>query len=71
MTVKEVLLKKKYLVISYHEVREAAAAGMAHQVMTPGTNNFAGLLTKSEVSCVYRFTVGGVMCGSLKCLRDL
>ena len=62
-TVSESLLKKKHVAISYHKVRETAAAGIAHPIKTPGANNYADVLTKSQVFSVFTFLVGGMICG--------
>ena len=61
-TVKDSLLKKQHVAISYHKVRETAAAGIAHPIKTPGSNNCADVLTKSQVFSVFTFLVSGMMC---------
>ena len=47
VTIKDSLLKKKHVAISYHKTREATAAGITHHVKILGTRNYADCLTKS------------------------
>jgi hypothetical protein len=46
-TKKDSLLKKKHVAISYHKVREAAAAGITHPMKIDTLDNYADLLTKA------------------------
>ena len=62
-TIQENFLKKKHVAISYHKVRETTAAGIAHPIKTPSANNYADVLTKSQVFSTFTFLVGGMMCG--------
>ena len=62
-SISESLLKKKHVAISYHKVREAAAAGIVHPVKTDGADNFADILTKAQESKTFARLVGGVMHG--------
>ena len=61
-TVSESLLKKKNVAITYYKVRETAASRIAHPTKNPGANNYADVLTKSQVFSVFTFLVGGMMC---------
>jgi hypothetical protein len=47
VTIKNSLLKKKHVAISYHKTREATAVGTTHPVKILGTRNYADCLTKS------------------------
>ncbi len=63
VTTKDSLLKKKHVAISYHRVREAAAAGIIHPVKIDGTKNYADMLTKSLSERVFCGLTNGVMHG--------
>jgi hypothetical protein len=39
VTIKDSLLKKKHVAISYHKTRETTAAGITHPVKILGTRN--------------------------------
>jgi hypothetical protein len=43
---KDKLLKKKHVAISYPKSQECVAAGIAHPVKTPGLDRYADVLTK-------------------------
>ena len=45
-TIKDSLLKKKYVTISYHKVREAVAVGIIVPIKIASSDNFADCLTK-------------------------
>ena len=63
VTIKDSLLKKKHVAISYHKVREAAACGIVHPVKIDGRYNFADVLTKAQTNKVFAMLVGEVMHG--------
>ena len=63
VTVKDSLLKKKHVAISYHKFWENSAAGIAQPIKTSGLNNYADVLIKSRVFSVFTFLVDGMMCG--------
>ena len=46
-TIKDSLLKKKHVMISYHMGSEAVAAGIVFPIKIASTDNFADCLTKS------------------------
>jgi hypothetical protein len=61
-TIKESLLKKKHVAISYHKTRECAAAtSIVHPIKLIGVHNFADCLTKSMAFRVFRLLTNGVM----------
>ena len=62
-TMKESLLKKKHVAISYHKVREAAACGIVHPMKIDGKYNFADVCTKAQTNVVFHTLCGGVMYG--------
>jgi hypothetical protein len=62
-TIKESLLKKKHVAISYHKTRESAAAGIAHPIKTPGEHNYADCLTKCQTLKAFSTLIGGIMSG--------
>ncbi len=62
-TMKESLLKKKHVAISYHKVREAAASGIVHPLKIDGKHNFADICTKAQTNNVFHTLCGGVMYG--------
>lgn len=62
-TMKESLLKKKHVAISYHKVREAAACGIVHPLKIDGRYNFADVCTKAQTNIVFHTLCGGVMYG--------
>jgi Reverse transcriptase (RNA-dependent DNA polymerase) len=62
-TIKDSLLKKKHVAISYHKVREAAASGIVHPLKVDGRYNFADVLTKAQTNKVFAMLVGEVMHG--------
>ena len=45
-TIKDSLLKKKHVAISYHKVREAVAAGIIVPIKIHSSDNFSDCLTK-------------------------
>jgi hypothetical protein len=62
-TMKESLLKKKHVAISYHKVREAAACGIVHPMKIDGKYNFADVCTKAQTNIVFHTLCGGIMYG--------
>ena len=62
-TMKESLLKKKHVAISYHKVREAAASGIVHPLKIDGRYNFADVCTKAQTNIVFHTLCGGIMYG--------
>ena len=62
-TMKESLLKKKHVAISYHKVREAAACGIVHPMKIDGKYNFADVCTKAQTNVVFHTLCCGVMYG--------
>jgi len=62
-TIKDSLLKKKHVAISYHKTGETAAAGIVHPTKTPGAFNYADVLTKSQTLKTFCTLVGGFMSG--------
>ena len=63
VTIKESLLKKKHVAISYHKTREATAAGITHPVKILGTRNYADCLTKSLTEKIFGGLTNGCMSG--------
>ena len=57
------LLKKKHVAISYHKVRESAAAGITHPTKVGTKDNFADPLTKSLPEKPFRSSIGSVTYG--------
>ena len=47
-TVSSSLLKKKHVAISYHQTREASAAGIVHPIKIRGEDNMADVMTKAQ-----------------------
>ncbi len=62
-TIKDSLLKKKHIAITYHKTREAAASGIGHPIKTPGTMNYADCLTKCQTLKCFATLIGGMMSG--------
>jgi Reverse transcriptase (RNA-dependent DNA polymerase) len=62
-TIKDSLLKKKHVAISYHQVREAAAAGIVHPIKIDSKDNYADLLTKSLSERVFCTLSGQISYG--------
>jgi hypothetical protein len=62
-TIKDSLLKKKHVAISYHRVREAAAANIIHPMKIDSKDNYADVLTKSLSDRVFNTLVGMVTHG--------
>ena len=62
-TMKESLLKKKHVAISYHKVREAASCGIVHPMKIDGKYNFADVCTKAQTNIIFHTLCGGVMYG--------
>ena len=46
-TIKDSLMKKKHVAISYHKVREAVAAGVIVPIKIASAENFSDCLTKA------------------------
>jgi hypothetical protein len=63
VTIKESLLKKKHVAISYHKVRESAACGIVHPAKLLGKYNFGDVLTKSQMNKDFTRLVSGLMHG--------
>jgi hypothetical protein len=61
--IKDSLLKKKHVPISYHNSKESVAAGIAHPLKTKGTNNYVDVLTKAQALKYFCTLVGTVMFG--------
>ena len=62
-TIKDSLLKKKHVAISYHRVREATAARIVHPVKIDSKDNYADVLTKSLPDRTFNTLVGRVTYG--------
>ena len=62
-TIKENLLKKKHVAISYHKVQETAAVGIAYPIKIPSANNYVDVLTKNQVFSTFTCLVGGMTSG--------
>jgi hypothetical protein len=63
VTMKDSLLKKKHVAISYHKVREAAAAGIVHPMKIDTKDNISDLLTKSLTQKIFSYLVGMISYG--------
>ena len=63
VTIKDSLLKKKHVAISYHKVRESVAAGIIHPIKIDGKHNYANVLTKSLTDHVFCGFVNHLMDG--------
>jgi hypothetical protein len=63
ISIKDSLLKKKHVAISYHKSRESVAAGIAQPAKTNGKHNFADVLTKAQTLKDFCTLVGAVMWG--------
>jgi hypothetical protein len=61
VTIKDSLLKKKHVAISYHKTREVTAAGITHPVKILGTRNYADCLTKSLTETIFGGLTNGCM----------
>ena len=62
-TIKDNLLKKKHVVISYHKVREAFAAGIIVLIKIASAENFADCLTKSLPVANHNRLINGLFYG--------
>ena len=62
-TIKESLLKKKHVAISFHRVREATAAGIVHPMKIASQDNISDLLTKSLSERIFCTLVGMISYG--------
>jgi hypothetical protein len=58
--IKDSLLKKKHVAISYHRVQEAMAAGIVHPMKIDSKDNYADMLTKSLNERVFCTLVGQI-----------
>ena len=58
-TMKDSLLKKKHVAISYHKLREAAACGIVHPMKIDGKYNFVDVCTKAQTTIVFHTLCGG------------
>jgi hypothetical protein len=63
ISIRDSLLKKKHVAISYHKSREVIAAGIAHPVKTEGINNFADICTKAQTLKAFAFLLNNMMHG--------
>ncbi len=64
LTIKDSLLKKKHVAISYHKARETTAAGITpHPIKILGTRNYADCLTKSLTKKIFGGLTNGCMSG--------
>jgi hypothetical protein len=63
VTMKDSLLKKKHVAISYHKVRESAAAGIVHPMKIDTKDNIADCLTKSLTQKIFSYLVGMISYG--------
>jgi hypothetical protein len=61
--IKDSLLKKKHVAISYHKSRECVAAGIAQPAKTNGKHNFADVFTKAQTLKDFSELVGAIMWG--------
>lgn len=62
-TIKESLLKKKHVAVSYHMVREATAARIALPVKIKSKDNYSDHLTKSLAFADFSRLTGGMFYG--------
>jgi hypothetical protein len=62
-TIKDSLLKKKHVAISFHRVREATAARIVHPMKIDSKDNYADVLTKSLPDRAFNMLVGLVTHG--------
>jgi hypothetical protein len=62
-TIKDSLLKKKYVAIAYHKVRESSAANIVHPIKINRTRNYADCLAKSLMEKVFCMLTNGMMYG--------
>jgi hypothetical protein len=62
-TMKESQLKKKHVALSYHRVREAAAASIILPIKIHTKDNFADALTKSLASADFNRLIGALFYG--------
>ena len=63
VSVKDSLLKKKHIALSYHKTREAVAARVVHPIHMYGDFNFSDTLTKAQTQKVFSRLVSGVFHG--------
>ena len=63
VSIKDSLLKKKHVAISYHKSRECIAAGIAHPMKTKGKHNFADVFTKAQTHKDFSTLIGAMMWG--------
>ena len=62
-TIKDSLLKKKHVALSYNKTREATAAGIILPVHINGDWNYADTLTKSQTRKTFARLVQGIFHG--------
>ena len=62
-TIKDSLLKKKHVAISYHKVRESVAAGIIVPINLASADNFADCLTKSLPIANDNWLINGLFFG--------
>ena len=53
-TVSSSLLQKKHVAISYHQTREASAAGIVHPIKIRGEHNMADVMTKAQKAALFK-----------------
>jgi hypothetical protein len=63
LTIKDGLLKKKHVAISYHKTTEATAAGITHPIKILGTHNYPACLTNSSAEKTVDGLTSGCMSG--------
>ena len=62
-TIKDCLLNKNHVVISYHKVREAVATIIIYLIKIALVDNFADCLTKSLPIEKHNRLINGLFCG--------
>ena len=62
-TIKDSLLKKKHVALSYHRVREAVASSIIYPIKIKSRDNYADMLTKSLVQTDFDRHVGQLFYG--------
>ena len=62
-TIKDILLKKNHVSISYHKVREAVAAGIIVLIKIVSADNFADCITKYPPIANHNRLINGLLCG--------
>ena len=62
-TIKDILLKKKHVAVSYHKVREAVASGIIVPIKIASADNFVDCLTKSLLIANHNRLINGLFYG--------